>query len=97
MQKQTPFLALIFTAILGFSVIYFFQIPERPFTNWQKVMIYFFSFLPSIGFALLFDAKSRAAKRRYLKINFYDQNKTPEELVNEILEQERLEQQGNQN
>jgi hypothetical protein len=50
--------------------------------------------LPSIGFALLFDAKSRAAKKRYLKINFYDQNKTPQELVNEILEQERLEKQA---
>jgi len=94
MQKQTPFLALIFTAILGFSVIYFFEIPTRPFETWQKVMIYFFSLLPSIGFALFFDAKSRAAKKRYLKINFYDQNKTPEQLVNEILEQERLEQQG---
>ena len=91
MQKQTPILALIFTAILGFAVIYFFQIDDRPFTNCQKVMIYIFALLPSIGFALLFDAKSRAAKRRYLKINFYDQNKTPEELVNEILEQERLE------
>ena len=94
MQKQTPFLALIFTIILGFSVIYFFQIPERPFTDWQKVMIYFFSLFPSIGFALLFDAKSRAAKKRYLKINFYDQNRTPQELVDEILEQERLEQQA---
>ena len=94
MQKQTPFLALIFTAILGFSIIYFFEIPERPFENWHKVMIYFFSLLPSIGFALLFDAKSRAARRRYLKINFYDQSKTPQELVNEILEQERLEKQG---
>ena len=89
MQKQTPFLALIFTAILGTSVIYFLQISE----NWQKVLFYFFSLLPSIGFALFFDAKSRAAKRRYLKINFYDQNKTPQELVNEILEQERLEKQ----
>jgi len=96
MQKQTPFLALIFAAILGFSVIYFFEIPERPFTILQKVAIYFFSLLPSIGIALLFDAKSRAAKKRYLKINFYDQSKTAKELVNEILEQERLEKLKNQ-
>ena len=91
MQKHTPFLALIFTAVLGFVVIYFFEIQERPFAVWQKVMIYIFALLPSVGFALFFDAKSRAAKKRYLKINFYDQNKTPQELVNEILEQEHLE------
>ncbi len=91
MHKRTPFLSVLFTAIIGFLVIYFFEVPERPFTAVQTGLVFFFSLFPGIGFALLFDPFSRAAKKRYLKINFYDQNRTAEEMVEEIIAREARE------
>ena len=88
MLKRTPALAVLFTAVISLLTIFLLEDPARPFTAGQGLLIYCIAFLPALGFAMLLDPNSREAKRRYLKINFYDQSKTPEELVAEMMKSE---------
>ncbi len=91
MLKRTPGLAIVFTTIMTLLIIFIFEDAARPFTSGQAVLLFIASFFPSVGLAMLLDPNAAEAKRRYLKINFYDQNKTAEELVAEMLEQEEKE------
>lgn len=92
MLKRTPTLAVIFTALLTLLTIFIFEDPARPFTAGQAVLVFVIAFFPAMGFALLLDPNAAEAKRRYLKIYFYDQEKSAEELVAEQIEKEEKEQ-----
>ncbi len=69
-------------------IIWVFQEDARPFTPGQIAMLYFFSFLPSMGFAMLLDPYPKKVKERYLKINFYIQEEDPADQVAKIIAEE---------
>lgn len=75
MQKRTPVLAVIIAAILTYAVLLLIEDCTRPFTSGQTAWLYFFSFLTSMGIAMLFDPNAKKAKEEFLKINFYEEKK----------------------
>ena len=75
MLKRTPVIALLIAAIMTIVILKLLEVPERPFTAGETAWLYFFSFLTSIGIAMLFDPNAKKAKERFLKINFYEEKK----------------------
>jgi uncharacterized membrane protein YczE len=73
MLKRTPLLAILIAVLISFLVNYFVELPERPFTVWQQVLLYILSYLVALGIALLFDPVAAETKKKYLKINFYEE------------------------
>ena len=74
--KRTPFIAIFLALGILSCVVSFIEEPLRPFTTLQLVILYFFSYLPALGIAMLFDPAPQDAKKRFLKINFYEQKVT---------------------
>lgn len=91
MLKRTPSLAVIFATIMTLLTIFIFEDPTRPITSGQAILLFCISLFPSLGLAMLLDPNAAEAKRKYLKIYFYDQSKTAEELVAEMEEKEEKE------
>lgn len=89
MLKRTPILALIFSGILSALVILIFEEADRPFTIAQTILLYFVSFFPAMGFAMLFDPYSSNIKKMYSKINFYIQEEDPADQVARVMEEEQ--------
>lgn len=89
MLKRTPLLAILIAGIMSFLIIFVFQDDNRPFTQCQTFMLYFFSFFPSMGIAMLFDPYPAMVKKRYLKINFYIQEENPEDQVAKVIQEEK--------
>jgi len=89
MLKRTPLFAFVIAALMSVLVIYFFQIEERPFKTWQVILLYFVSFFPSMGIAMLFDPYPAQVKKRYNKINFYIEEENPEDQVAKVLMEEK--------
>lgn len=89
MLKRTPLLALLIAGIMSLLIIIIFQDDTRPFTQCQAFMLYFFSFFPSMGIAMLFDPYPAMVKKRYLKINFYIQEEAPEDQVAKVIREEK--------
>ncbi len=89
MLKRTPILALIFSGILSALVILIFEEPGRPFTIAQTILLYFVSFFPAMGIAMLFDPYSNNIKKMYSKINFYIEEEDPADQVAKVLEEEK--------
>jgi len=88
MLKRTPILALIIAAVMSILVILIFGEDGRPFTMRQSLLLYFVSFFPSMGIAMLFDPYSGQVKAFYSKINFYIQDEKPEDQVAKVLREE---------
>jgi len=82
---------LIFAALMSALIIFIFQVDARPFTKGQIAMLYFFSFFPSMGIAMLFDPFPKKVKERYLKINFYIQEEDPADQVAKVIAEEEKE------
>ncbi len=93
MLKRTPILALVIAGIMSLLIIEIFGVDERPFTTGQTVLLYFISFFPSMGIAMLFDPYPALVKQRYLKINFYIEEENPADQVAKVINEER----GNKN
>ncbi len=74
MLKRSPIIAIFIAVVIFMLVYYFIQIPERPFTVVQMIVLYIISYAVSLGIALLFDPKSAETNKNYLKINFYKEN-----------------------
>lgn len=89
MLKRTPILALLIAGIMSLLIVIIFQDNSRPFTQGQILMLYFFSFFPSMGIAMLFDPYPAMVKKRYLKINFYIQEENPEDQVAKVMQEEK--------
>ncbi|MCU0821713.1 MAG: hypothetical protein MUC95_04470 [Spirochaetes bacterium] len=75
MLKRTPVVALLIAAIITVVIVKLIESPERPFTAGETAWLYFFSFLTSMGIAMLFDPYAKKAKAEFLKINFYEEKK----------------------
>ena len=75
MLKRTPVYALLIAAIITIVTLKLLEVPERPFTGGETALLYFFSFLTSMGIAMLFDPNASKAKEDFLKINFYEEKK----------------------
>ncbi len=75
MLKRTPVIALLIAAVITIVILKVFEVPERPFTIGETGWLYFFSFLTSMGIAMLFDPNAKKAKEEFLKINFYEEKK----------------------
>jgi hypothetical protein len=88
MLKRTPILALIIAAVMSILVILIFGEDDRPFTASQSLLLYFVSFFPSMGIAMLFDPYSAQVKAFYSKINFYIQDEKPEDQVAKVMQEE---------
>lgn len=91
MLKRTPILALLFSGILSVLVILIFEKDERPFTAAQSILLYFVSFFPAMGIAMLFDPFSGEIKKMYNKINFYIQEEDPADQVAKVMEESKKE------
>ncbi|GAB4221247.1 MAG: hypothetical protein Kow00102_15400 [Spirochaetota bacterium] len=76
MLPRTPVLAMLFAMIIAILIVLIFEIPGRPFTIRLAIWLYTLSLLPGLGIAMLFDPAPRAAKERFLKINFYEEKKS---------------------
>ena len=72
MLPRTPLLAVYIAGILSLLVIYFFELPFRPFSSSQVILLFFVSLFPAMGIAMLFDPAPAKFKEEYLKINFYE-------------------------
>ncbi len=75
MHKRTPLIALFLGGVIAAITALVFQIPGRPFTQGQLILLYFLSFIVAMGVALLFDPASKAKREEFLKINFYEEEK----------------------
>ncbi len=75
MLKRTPLIAIYIAGLISIAVALIFEIPSRPLTTGQTVLLYMISLLPAIGFALYFDPSAIEAKRKYSEINFYEEKK----------------------
>ena len=73
MLKRTPILGIAFAAVIAYAIIFFFELPERPFTSGDLIILFFLSYLVGLGFALLLDPKAKETKENLLKINFYEE------------------------
>lgn len=89
MLKRTPILALQIAAVMSILIILIFQVDSRPFTTGQAVLLYFISFFPSMGIAMLFDPYPAQVKARYNKINFYIEEENPEDQVARVIQEEK--------
>ncbi|HOP62881.1 MAG TPA: hypothetical protein PK358_02935 [Spirochaetota bacterium] len=89
MLKRTPLLALLIAGIMSLLIIFIFQDDSRPLTQGQTLALYFLSFFPSMGIAMLFDPYPAMVKKRYLKINFYIQEENPEDQVAKVIQEEK--------
>jgi hypothetical protein len=73
MLKRTPMIAIIIAFVIAAIVVYFIEIPSRPFTKGQLVLLYILCYFVALGIALYFDPKAAETKNKYLKINFYEE------------------------
>ncbi|PKL38074.1 MAG: hypothetical protein CVV44_12975 [Spirochaetae bacterium HGW-Spirochaetae-1] len=87
MQNKTFSMAVFIAALLSIGCVLIFEDPARPFTVGQSIALYALAFLPALGIAMLFDPYPASVKAKYLKVNFYTQDKTAEELVAEVEQQ----------
>lgn len=72
MLKRTPIIAVFIAGLITIAVIYFFELPDRPFSTGQNILLYILSYCVGLGISLLFDPKAKETKNKYLKINFYE-------------------------
>jgi hypothetical protein len=73
MLKRTPILALFIACVIAAAVVYFIEIPARSFTYRQLILLYILSYCVALGIALYFDPIAAETKKKYLKINFYEE------------------------
>jgi amino acid transporter len=73
MHKKTPLRAIIIAGIVSIILALLFEVPERPFTTGQAILLYLIALLPSMGIAMLFDPAPARAREEFLKINFYEE------------------------
>jgi hypothetical protein len=73
MLKRTPLIAIVIAFIIAALVVYFVELPGRPFTKGQLVLLFILSYCVALGIALYFDPKAAETKKKYLKINFYEE------------------------
>ncbi|MBF0104201.1 MAG: hypothetical protein HQM16_02630 [Deltaproteobacteria bacterium] len=71
-RKLTPYLGLLFGALILLGVWHFFEYPERPFTFFQLILLYMVSVLPGMGLAMFLDPAPQALRKEFLKENFYE-------------------------
>jgi len=69
--RRTPFLAIVFAAVIGAAVVWLVETPERPMTLAQRALFFALSYMPGLGLAMLGDPAPRKIKAEYLKIDFY--------------------------
>ncbi len=73
MLKRTPLLAIIIAAIISVAVKYFFELPNRPFTTLQLILLYIISYTVALGIAMYFDPRVKETTKKLYKINFYEE------------------------
>ncbi|MCX6545264.1 MAG: hypothetical protein NTV05_12750 [Acidobacteria bacterium] len=69
--RRTPYLAFLYAAVIGSTVIAIVEMPARPLTLAQSVLFYALSYLPALGLSMLSDPASKRARAEYMKIDFY--------------------------
>jgi hypothetical protein len=73
MLKRTPLIAIVIAVILCAAVKYIFELPERPFTILQLILLYILSYSVALGIAMYFDPKVKDTTKKFMGINFYEE------------------------
>lgn len=66
-------MAILVAVLMSAATALVFEIPSRPFTTGEAVLLYLLCLMPSLGVAMLFDPSAQKAKEDFLKINFYEE------------------------
>jgi hypothetical protein len=74
--RRTPYLGVVYGALIGSATTWLLETPEAPLTFAQAAIFYALSCLPGLGLAMLGDPASRKAKAEFLQVDFY----APKEL-----------------
>ncbi len=69
--RRTPYLGMLYAAVIGWAVVWLLELPHRPLTLVQSAVFYILSYLPGLGLAMLSDPAPRKAKAEYLKVDYY--------------------------
>ena len=69
--RRTPYLGMLYAAVIGCAVIWLLEMPHRPLTLVQSAVFYVLSYLPGLGLAMLSDPAAHRAKAEYLKVDYY--------------------------
>jgi hypothetical protein len=69
--RRTPYVGLLYAAVIGYMVTSLLEMPDRPMTHVQTLLFYALSYLPGLGLAMLGDPAPHRAKAAYLKVDFY--------------------------
>jgi hypothetical protein len=69
--RRTPFIAIVFAAVIGAVVIWLVEVPGRPMTLGQRALFLALSYLPGLGLAMLGDPAPRKTRAEFMKIDFY--------------------------
>ena len=69
--RRTPYLGLVYAAVIGCAAVWFVESPDRPLTLTQSAVFYVLSYLPGLGLAMLSDPAAHRAKAQYLQVDFY--------------------------
>lgn len=70
-HRRTPYLGLLYGALIGCGVTWLLETPDRPLTLLQAGAFYALSCLPGLGLAMLSDPASRRAKADYMRFDYY--------------------------
>ena len=73
MLKRTPIIATFIALLISLAVKYLIELPMRPFSIGQLIILYVISYCVSLGISLIFDPKAAETKKKYSKINFYEE------------------------
>lgn len=69
--RRTPYLGMLYAAVIGCAVIWLLEMPDRPMSVGQMAVFYVLSYLPGLGLAMLSDPAAHRAKAEYLKVDYY--------------------------
>lgn len=69
--RRTPYLGLVYAAVIGSAVVWLLEMPHRPLTLVQAAVFYCLSYLPGLGLAMLSDPAAHRAKAQYLQVDYY--------------------------
>ena len=69
--RRTPYLGMLYAAVIGCAVIWLLEMPDRPMSVGQMAVFYVLSYLPGLGLAMLSDPAAQRAKAEYLKVDYY--------------------------
>lgn len=73
MLKRNAVITIVSACLISITVVFIFEIPSRPFTAGEIIILYVLALSISLGIALFFDPKAKEKTKNLSKINFYEE------------------------